>query len=1725
MKRISELIFCVLMSVFFLVEKTASAQAIIESQFLYENAPFANAHSNTIIETLDGSLLVAAFGGTKEGAEDVCIWLSRRDKGSSAWTAPKKVAEAPEGQTCYNPVLYQLPADKGGDILFFYKIAPAFKYGMSEGYIMRSSDGGRTWSTPVHMGGLVGACKNQPVLVGNRLIAPSSGPKPGGWGCHFEISDDLGYTWRKVEMTEHNPKVHPAQPTILVHDDGRLQALFRTTDGLIATSWSSDLGETWTREEFLSVKNNNSGIDAVKLKDGRFVLIYNDQGNTPGKNKGPRLPLCLAVSEDGINWKKVLTLEDPKKGEYSYPTIIQGADGDLRMIYTYMYREKARYVRVRLPKPLDPSIYRDGWIDFNKNGKKDIYEDRAASIDARIADLRSQMTSEEIKAQINENAYNTSIGNDYQWGPTIHLSAVHAKQRDLIENTRLGIPALITARAIRGVNHVNTTIFPALITLGASWDTFMAGQVAGTIAQEAISLGYNSIDYPVVNHIDDPYGSWNRDTYGESSTLVQFMVESAENAIKDRGVLPVKIDYLKRKSKPTIDDVLRAKFEAGLFDNPFKGQHAVADNNVHKKPQIELAKQAAAKGIVLLKNEGKVLPLSKDIKKIAVVGPNSSEVKRFYSEEGPIGTQARTVLRALTYLMPEVEVVHAPGCGIKDPKFPESERQEFPLNETETTLLADASNAVSDADIVIVVIGGNNDTNVRTTLGLSGRQDVLLESVAAVGKPVIAVILDNRAAALDKVNEYADAIIHAWYPGEATSDALVACLKGEFNPGGKLPVTMPSKDAPFPITFPLKGKNDSKYILYPFGYGLSYTEFKLDNVNYSIRSDKSCVVDATVSNIGAVDGDEVVQVYLAEKSTPYKKQLVGFSRIGVSAGEHTVVKIKVPAEYIVSYSNPQLMVGTSSEDIVFTEQIAVKKSKERLTPHSFEQVTLNDNFWLPRLKIQKETLVPFALENTAPAVENLRRVGEYLKHGKEEKLLPLPRYVASDLFKVMEGAAYLLAIDRDPELEKQLDAIIDIIADAQLPDGYLFELHAVPMRMAGHDTRVGSRPYSDIQRSHELYNMGHMYEAAIAYFKATGKRKFLDVAEKNAQHINRAFFEGDPDYNDGVPVRLAPGHQELELALVKLYEATGNTLYREMAKKFLDIRGVTFIPGGGIRGVSGKYTQQHLPVREQMTAEGHSVRALYMYAGMSDVYSHFDDASMYSALYSIWHNIADSKIHITGGLGSVPGTEGFGPKYDLPNKDTYDETCAAVGNVFFNYRMFLATGEAKYIDMAEISLFNNVLAAVNFEGNRFFYVNVLQADGRRAFNRGNRGRSPWFDTACCPTNMARLVPQVPGMVYSHDGNNLYCGFYAGCTTSVTLDCGKVGLNQKTDYPYDGKIRLEVEPETDDMEFTIWLRIPTWCSDRFMPGNLYSYADNYTFAVTANINGEGFSADSVDGFMPITRKWKKGDVVELNLEMPVRYNVADERVEADRNRVCLTRGPLLYCAEQVDNTYPAYRYVIPKVGDESKVELFTDGIMNGIKHITLDAVALSDDESPIESKLKLIPYYAWNNRGDETSMNVWFARDTKTAMSDFYSGGDNIKTAETSVDDSGNILSVIDGKFPKKSNDKSIPCWTIGSNPGKQQILVTLHKAQPIESVSVFFHDDTENVLVPASWSMEYRYNGSWHEFVPYMTDSFGVSKDHFNVVHPDKDIKADAIRVNLVPQTGKGLGIYEITVE
>ena len=653
-------------------------------------------------------------------------------------------------------------------------------------------------------------------------------------------------------------------------------------------------------------------------------------------------------------------------------------------------------------------------------------------------------------------------------------------------------------------------------------------------------------------------------------------------------------------------------------------------------------------------------------------------------------------------------------------------------------------------------------------------------------------------------------------------------------------------------------------------------------------------------------------------------------------------------------------------------------SEYGLIPVAFNEVILEDKFWKPRLITQVETLVPFALDKTINAQIALRQTGNFLSGIMDS--LPKPHaYQSSDLYKVMEGAACLLFLEENRALEKRMDDIIDLISSAQKKDGYLYVGHITGVS-SGISNKIkdptinrmvwmmGDKPYSNVIHSHELYNMGHMYEGAIAYYQATGKDKWLKIAEKSAKHINKVFFEGDPNYNNGKPVNQAPGHQELELALTKLYRITGNKLYLNMAKKFLDIRGKTFIPNGEQYN-SPIYAQQHLPVTEQRKAVGHAVRATYLYSGMADVGGLFGISDYDKALKSIWNDIVDKKMSITGGLGAVQGIEGFGPDYVLPNKESYNETCAAVGNVFFNFRMFLRTKDARYMDVAEISLLNNSLAGVNIEGNKFFYVNPLEADGTTKFNHGNAGRSEWFNTACCPSNIARLIPQVSGMMYSFSDDEIYLTFYGSNSSTIKLESGMVRIKQKSEYPFDGKVDLTVSPKSSQ-RFKLKLRIPSWVnSNQFVPGELYSYDDKNYDKWKLSINGVKINAKTENGFVTIDRLWNVGDKVILDLPMTVRINKTINKVKENKNRVAITRGPLVYVAEGIDNYRPVQEFYIEDMVDNNKIKIkkINTGILENVVSIIFPAKTL--DNKIEEIFLKMIPYYAWNNR-ENSSMIVW-----------------------------------------------------------------------------------------------------------------------------------------------------------
>lgn len=784
----------------------------------------------------------------------------------------------------------------------------------------------------------------------------------------------------------------------------------------------------------------------------------------------------------------------------------------------------------------------------------------------------------------------------------------------------------------------------------------------------------------------------------------------------------------------------------------------------------------------------------------------------------------------------------------------------------------------------------------------------------------------------------------------------------------------------------------------------------------------------------------------------------------------------------------------------------------------FHEVQMKDTIWQPRIRLLVNETLPHAFKNTEVAQRRLRQCAEWLESGGKTEPPEPHRFNTSDLYKVMEGAALMIQSEPNPDIEAMMDRIIHIIARAQADDGYLYVSHITGNIDPG---GMGERPYSFVLHSHELYNVGHLYEAAVAYAQATGKTRLLEVARKNAAHVQRVFFEGDPQYNQGKPVMQAPGHQEIEIGLIKLYQYTGDRQYLEMAKRFLDIRGVTFQPKG--QGVnSPTYAQQHLPVARQTTATGHAVRATYQYAAMAEVDSLLGSDDYSEALDAIWHDIVDRKMHVTGGLGAVHGIEGFGPDYVLPNKDTYLETCAAVGNVFFNLRMFLKYRDAQYLDVAEIALLNNCLAGMGQEGRTFFYPNPLEADW------GHQPRSAWFGTACCPSNLARLIPQVSGYMYAVDDRDIYCTLYGANQTHLTVDGTDVKIRQITDYPWQGQVTLSVNPARPTA-MAIKLRLPSWLDDQFVPGDLYRFAGPANQSWELKLNGQPVSGTVERGFVTLDRTWQTGDTVELNLPMPVRTTVCNDQVAANRDRVCLTRGPLVFCAEGIDNDGAVQRFFLPNVPLPKADYVAVDPESTSAwPQIVIPARQLDGKRDVSAASLTMIPYFAWSNR-DRSSMQVWFPTTPELAKPDRTSPQNRqfAKVTASHTFEGDTVEAIRMNHTPQNSADTSIPRWTSWPQLGKTQwVEIQLKQPTDIRSIGVYFYDDQGGVQVPARWEVQRPVADGWETVPIYNTDQFSVLPDTYNTVHPAKSWRTQRLRLLLVPQHDQtSVGLLSVQLE
>jgi len=608
-------------------------------------------------------------------------------------------------------------------------------------------------------------------------------------------------------------------------------------------------------------------------------------------------------------------------------------------------------------------------------------------------------------------------------------------------------------------------------------------------------------------------------------------------------------------------------------------------------------------------------------------------------------------------------------------------------------------------------------------------------------------------------------------------------------------------------------------------------------------------------------------------------------------------------------------------------------------PVSFTEVKPDDSFWAPRLETNRTVTVPVCFRRCEETgrIDNFKKAAGTMKGPFRGK-----RYDDSDVFKVIQGAAYSLALHPDPELDAYLDRLIANIAGAQEDDGYLYTIRTIGH--GGEGEPIGKERWSRLVTSHELYNVGHLYEAAVAHYRATGKRTLLDIAVKNADLVAATFGPGKR-----VDV---PGHEEIELGLVKLYRVTGERKYLDLAKFFVDERGDPDRRPTEEKGWDRSYTQDHLPVREQRGAVGHAVRAGYFYSGVTDIAALTKDTSYDPALDSIWHSIVDRRIYLTGGIGAQRHIEGFGADYELPNDTAYNETCAAVASMLWNHRLFLLSGDARYIDVLERTIYNGFLSGVSLSGDLFFYPNPLSSDGVTKFNQGRATRAPWFRTACCPTNVVRTMPSMPGYVYATRGEDLYVNLFVGSDAEIELGGRRVRLRQRTEYPWSGQVVIEVDLAPAG-EFAIQVRIPGWARGEVLPGELYHYRDAGG-AVSLKVNGEPVAPDAENGYVRIARTWKSGDRIELDLPMEPRRVVADERVAADRGRVAIERGPLVYCVEGVDNGGTVAGICVGK-SERLQTEHRPD-LLGGVTVIHGDGWTA-------------VPYYAWSNRG-AGEMAVW-----------------------------------------------------------------------------------------------------------------------------------------------------------
>ncbi|MCR4613968.1 MAG: glycoside hydrolase family 127 protein [Bacteroidaceae bacterium] len=790
------------------------------------------------------------------------------------------------------------------------------------------------------------------------------------------------------------------------------------------------------------------------------------------------------------------------------------------------------------------------------------------------------------------------------------------------------------------------------------------------------------------------------------------------------------------------------------------------------------------------------------------------------------------------------------------------------------------------------------------------------------------------------------------------------------------------------------------------------------------------------------------------------------------------------------------------------------KSGYPITPVPFTAVKVTPGtFWGQRLQASREVTIPLAFSKceSERRYTNFSQAAEHLKD--PSKVFNVDGVMGysfddTDPYKTLEGAAYLLqtypnAQFKGKSLNAYCDSVIAVIASAQEPDGYLYTARTQnPEHPHGW---AGDRRWSKVEDlSHEFYNLGHLCEAAVAHYNATGKKNLLNIAIKFADCVCR---EVGPNPGQACVV---PGHQIAEMGLAKLYLATGNKKYLEQAKFFLDYRGKTTI--------KTEYSQSHKPVLEQDEAVGHAVRAGYMYAGMADVAALTGDQGYIDAIDRIWDNIIQKKYYITGGVGATSSGEAFGRNYQLPNMSAYCETCAAIAQVYLNYRLFLLHGDSKYYDALERTLYNGVISGISIDGGRFFYPNPLQSMGQHQ-------RQAWFGCACCPSNAARFIPSLPQYIYAVKDNSFYVNLFAGNETQVKVGGKKITFEQKTNYPWDGDVEMTMKKASG--QFALNIRIPGWVRGEVVPSDLYTYIDGKHLGYSVKVNGQEVKSALKDGYFIIDRKWKSGDKVQVHFDMEPRLVKANGRVQADKGRAEIERGPLVYCAEWPDNTCDVLSVLL---NQEPQFTMGTKDIMNTtVQTLTTDAQTLTFDErgrlTAKDERLTLIPYYAWAHRGSG-NMAVWLPIDLSATTPALPPSLASESKVEASSRRMPALSAVNDRLVPADADDRSVPYthwWP--KNNSTEWLSYTFKEPATISSSTVYWYDDQpwQGCKVPDAWKLYYKNDaGEWVEV--QNPTNYGTVKGAANTVN-FTPVRTTAVKLEIVQPADKSCGVYEWSVK